>query len=196
MTRTFARLAAALGLALAAGGAQAQFDGLYVGAGVSAFKTTVNLPGSVTFGDEKHRFGLGLNVGYGRSFGRFNLAGELGFLNDLGKADVFGNDFSMKEAWALSLVPGYKFGEQSLLFARIGYARAKSGGNVLPPDPGQDHTGIVWGVGAKSAFSRNLSLTVEYQAYDFNGKTYPSFDPSELKPMSTGVVVGVQYAIR
>ncbi|HZS69976.1 MAG TPA: outer membrane beta-barrel protein, partial [Burkholderiales bacterium] len=88
---------------------------------------------------------------------------------------------------------GYKFGNTALAFARLGYARAELTGNFLDPDSSKTHTGWVWGVGAKGAFTRNLSLSVEYQFYDLKREDYPV--NGSLQPASTGIVIGVQYAL-
>jgi opacity protein-like surface antigen len=55
------------------------------------------------------------------------------------------------------------------------------------------HTGWLWGIGAKGAFSRNLAVTVEYQFYDLKREDYPSSGP--LQPSSNGAVIGVQYTL-
>ena len=46
---------------------------------------------------------------------------------------------------------------------------------------------------AKGAFTRNLSLSVEYQFYDLKREDYPI--NGSLQPASTGIVIGVQYAL-
>jgi opacity protein-like surface antigen len=86
----------------------------------------------------------------------------------------------------VSVLPGYKFGPNTLGFVRVGAAQAKlkaEGG------PSQTHNGIVFGIGVKQAVSPNLALSLEYQNYDLEEK-------DDLTPRSTGVVLGVQFTFR
>ena len=189
------RIVAALGIALGAGAAHAQFDGIFFGGGVGFYKATVQVPDAFTFGNDKHVAGLNLNAGYGRSFGELHLAGEARYANEIGKVDLPGVAVSAKldNAWSISVLPGYKFGNNALLFGRLGYTRAELKGSFLDPDTAKTHTGWLWGIGAKGAFSRNLALSVEYQFYDLKRKDYPINGP--LQPAATGIVIGVQYAL-
>jgi opacity protein-like surface antigen len=190
-----ARLMAALGTALAASAAHAQFDGIFLGAGIGLYKATVEVPNAFTFGNDKHVAGLNLDAGYGRSFGQFNVAGEVRYANEIGKIDVSAVSASAKlqNAWSISVLPGYKFGDAALFFGRLGYARAELTGSFLNPDASRTHTGWLWGLGAKGAFSRNLALTVEYQFYDLKREDYPV--NGSLQPASTGILFGVQYTL-
>ena len=193
MPHNFARLMAAVAIALAAGAAHAQFDGIFFGAGIGLYKATIDVPDAFTFGNNEHMAGLNLNAGYGRSFGEFNIAGEVRYANEIGKVDLSAVSQSAKlqNAWSISVLPGYKFGSGGLVFARLGYARAELTGSLLEPDSSKTHNGWVWGLGAKGAISRNLALSVEYQYYDLKREDYALNGP--LQPASTGIVIGVQY---
>jgi hypothetical protein len=79
-----------LGFAACARTAQAQFDGIYLGAGFGLYKLTIEVPDAFTLGNDKHVAGLNLAGGYGRSFGNFNLAGEFRYADSAGKIDVLG----------------------------------------------------------------------------------------------------------
>ncbi len=173
MGHHLARLMAALGTALGVSAAHAQFEGIFVGAGMGFYKATV----------------------YGRSFSQLNLAGEVPDANEIGKIDVSAVSVSAKlqNAWSISVLPGYKFGNAALFFGRIGHVRAELTGSFLNPDASQTHTGWLWGLGAEGAFSRNLALTVDYQFYDLKRENYPVNGP--LQPACTGTVVGVQYTL-
>jgi len=195
MRHELARLLAALTSALAAGVAHAQFDGIFLGGGIGLYKATLEVPGAFTFGNDKHVAGLNLAGGYGRSFGQFNVAGEVRYANEIGKIDVsaVGVSAKLQNAWSLSVLPGYKFGDAALAFGRLGYARAELTGSFLDPDSSKTHNGWLWGLGAKGAFSRNLALTVEYEFYDLKQENYPVNGP--LQPAATGIVIGVQYTL-
>jgi opacity protein-like surface antigen len=99
----------------------------------------------------------------------------------------------LQNAWSISVLPGYKFGDAALFFGRLGYARAELSGSFLNPDASKTHNGWLWGLGAKGAFTRNLALTVEYQFYDLKREDYPV--NGSLQPASTGIVIGVQYTL-
>jgi len=188
--------AASLALAVLGGKAFAQFDGIYAGAGIGLYRGEIEIPGRFTFSDNAHTASLNLGVGYGRSFDRFHLAGELSYANAPGKATLqlgTTSEAKLENAWALSVLPGFKFGDSALAYGRIGFASARTSGNFFDPDSGQTHTGNLWGVGAKMAFNRQLSLTIEYQVYDLKSKDYPV--NGSLRPGSNGVVIGAQYAL-
>jgi len=189
------RVSVALATVLAASSAHAQFDGIFFGGGIGLYKATVEVPDAFTFGNDKHIAGINLAAGYGRSFGQFNIAGEARYANEIGKVDVsaFSVSAKLQNAWSFSVLPGYRFGNAALVFGRLGYTRAELTGSFLNPDSSKTHTGWLWGLGAKAAFNRNLSLSVEYQFYDLKREDYPINGP--LQPSSSGVVIGVQYAL-
>ena len=188
----------ALSLGLLASSAHAQFDGIYFGLGVGAYKGALVGDGnSGTIGDMQHRSALNGNLGFGHSFGILNLAIEAAYTSSLGQID-FGSGFGtfkIRDAWSASLLPGIRFGDRTLFYGRVGFARAKASGDIfVPPDSGVNHTGGVLGIGAKGAFNRHASLVVEYQSYDFAFKDYPNtFIPGRVSPRPAGVLIGLQY---
>jgi len=189
-------VAASLALAALGGKAFAQFDGIYAGAGIGLYRGEIEIPDRFTFSDNAHTASLNLAAGYGRSFDRFHLAGELSYANAPGKATIqlgTTSEAKLENAWALSVLPGLKFGDNALAYGRIGFASAKTSGSFFDPDGGQTHNGNLWGVGTKLAFDRRFSLTVEYQVYDLKTKDYAV--NGQLRPGSNGVVIGVQYAL-
>ena len=187
--------AVTLALSAVAGSACAQYDGLYVGGGVGMYKGSVEFnPGAFTAGDTKHRSGVNLNIGYGHTFDKFNLAGELSYTNTIGRVSP-GAGFTAKldDAWAWSILPGYKLSNSALLYGRLGMASAKTSGNALLPDSGKTHRGALYGVGVKLAMDKNWSGVVEYQSYDLKSKDYP-IGGGSAKPSASGIVLGAQYA--
>ena len=105
MRHELARLLAGLTSVLAADVAHAQFDGIFLGGGIGLYKATLEVPGAFTFGNDKHVAGLNLAGGYGRSFGQFNVAGEVRYANEIGKIDVsaVGVSAKLQNAWSLSV---------------------------------------------------------------------------------------------
>ena len=65
MGHDLARLIVALGTALAASAAHAQFDGIFFGAGLGFYKATIQVPDAFTFGNDKHMAGLNLDAATG-----------------------------------------------------------------------------------------------------------------------------------
>jgi opacity protein-like surface antigen len=207
---------AVLGLSVAAGGARADaLNGPYVGGGLAFDKGTVKQtqtfsgPGfsfsqTGTQGNDEHEVGLNLNGGYGATVGggRFHVAGEISYQSLFGKTEssgTFGSTSSkLKDVWAISLLPGFKLGDETLAYARLGYAKAKgefsnfttSGGNVS-----KDFSGVLYGLGIKHAFNQHLAVVLEYQNLDLKAKDLESAAgiTTNVKPGGNGFLLGVQY---
>src|SRR5207237_8598236 len=108
-----------------------------------------------------------LGVGDGRTFGKLNLAGRRRDDNEIGKVDVASSGVSGKldNAWSASVLPGFRFGSDVLVFARIGYARAELKGSFLGTDPSKSHNGWLWGLGCNRAVKHPLASALRHLAY-------------------------------
>jgi len=202
---------AGLGLGVVTAGARADaLNGPYVGGGLAfekgPAKVTQTFSGfsfTNTNANDKHELGLNLNGGYGATLGgQFHVAGEISYQNAFGKTETssnFGSTSSkLKDVWALSFLPGFKLGDQTLAYARLGYARAKgefsnyttSGGNVS-----KDFTGALYGLGIKHAFNQHLAVVFEYHNLDLKAKDLESAGgvTTNVKPGGNGFLLGVQY---
>lgn len=234
--------AAAVALGLTAGTASADaFNGFYVGTGLAVNKMSGELVStysanyngdlysdsdSGSVGGDKHNAALNLSAGYAMSFGQFNLAGELSYQTSYGKATPYAysyssNGYSYSESLkieltkgvAISILPGYKVGKDTLVYGRLGYVRAKAKSAYSESDnegysySENDSTkvsGIQYGIGVKHAFTPKLSAVLEYQAVNFKKKTILSESDSgdgwtesykeTIQPSSNGVLMGMQYA--
>ncbi len=198
---------AALGLGVMAGAAQADaLNGPYAGGGLSFIKGTVKLTDpvdsstSVTLGTDKTDVGINLNGGYGMTVGgNFHLAGELSYQSAFGKAE--GNlsgetaTSKLKNVWALSFLPGYKLDNTTLAYGRLGYARAKNDINFPGESVSKTSNGILYGLGVKHAFTRNLAGVFEFQNLVMQEKTVTFSDGSTTKAKAggSGFLLGVQY---
>ena len=173
----------------------AQFDGIYIGGGFTRFKGFETLdnffgvPGlRGTGSSEDHQGGFNGNVGYGFGMSILHLAVEASYSTQVGKTTLKfnGQEFSdeLKDAAAVSIMPGLKLGTSALIYARIGTAQAKF--QAQSTDSKDTRHGTLYGLGMKGAVHKNLCLVVEYQNYDFKEK-------DGFKPEAVGVVLGAQY---
>lgn len=189
---------AAVAVGLTAGTASADaLNGPYVGAGLALNKVAMELSGAglgMNLGDKDHDAGLNLSAGYGASFGQAYLAGELSYQNSYGKADFIsvGGDAltgKLENGWAISVLPGYKLGKDTLAFARLGYVEAKLELAAVGESESRNFTGTVYGIGVKHAITPTIAAVLEYQSVVFSGKT---IDGVNFKPTSNGVMLGIQ----
>lgn len=196
---------AILGAGIAAGTAHAQFDGGYVGGGLSLLKGAAEVDSSGIFGskgtrsDDSYRGGLNLNAGYGHSWGNFNLAGEFNYLSTPGKFSYtfLGTQVNVKHKghWALSILPAYKLNNSTMVFGRVGYVEGKSSFSIPGTSDEEKYKGTIYGIGVKHAFSRNWSGVLEYQNLSMRSKALGAFGGAiALKPNPSGLVLGAQYA--
>ncbi len=197
--------AAILGAGLMAGSAHAQFDGIYVGGGLSLLKGAAEVDSSGIFGskgtrsDDSYRAGVNLNAGYGHSWGNFNLAGEFNYLSAPGKFSYtfLGTPINVKHKghWALSLLPAYKLNNTTMVFGRLGFVEGKSSFSIPGTSDEQKYKGTIYGIGVKHAFNRNWSGVLEYQNVSERSKPMGAFGGAiSLKPNPAGLVLGAQYA--
>jgi len=196
--------ATVLGAGMVAGSAHAQFDGFYLGAGLSFFKgeaelSTPLLASKGTRSDDGYRAGLNLNAGYGHSWGNFNLAGEFSYLGNPGKFNYtfLGTPVGVEHEghWALSVLPGYKLNNSTMLFGRLGYAQGKSSLNIGGTVGEEKFKGTMYGIGVKHAFNRKWSGVFEYQMLSMRSKDPATFGGfTSLKPNPSGFVLGAQYS--
>ena len=190
----FAALLAVAGMAMSSA-SMAQFDGIYIGGGFTRFKAFETLdnffgvPGLRGTGSaEDHQGGFNGNVGYGFSLSILHLAVEASYSNQIGKTTLKfnGQEFSdeLKDAAAVSIMPGLKLGTGALIYARIGAAQAKFQAQSVGTK--ETRNGTLYGLGMKGAVHKNLCLVVEYQNYDLKEK-------DGFKPEAVGVLLGAQY---
>lgn len=207
------------------------FDGPYVGAGLAANKMSAKLSSSYTestgffandqesLGGDKFDVAANLAVGYGLNLGQFNLAFELSYQNSYGESKPYSYSepgyseslrMELTKGVAVSVLPGFKVGKDTLLYGRLGYVRAKGKVNFsdstgFSESDSAKLRGMLYGIGMKYAFTPNLSALVEYQAVNFKSKEIFSetgscgvgcsySDTTSVKPSSNGLLVGMQYS--
>jgi hypothetical protein len=165
------------------------FSGPYAGIGAGY----ADLTSEVDVSDGKNT-GLDLNrqaikgqifLGYGEVFAeRFYLALEANFLTGTPEASgQFSDKFFTKQkySYGVDLMPGIVFGDNNVIFAKVGYLRSRfdttftqEGDNINNATPNNNVNGYRLGLGAEMAISKTpLRLRVEgyhdqYKSYDFN----------------------------
>lgn len=191
----------ALGLMTVMGTPVAFADGFYVGAGVSRDNGNINL--SHTENDVNHSvlantssmgakgFGGSIFAGYGMSFDRFYLAGELNaaassmkFSDQSTQDDIIPStttaqrSYKIKNNYGISVLPGFKLNDQTLLYGRLGYVKGKVQFNdaetsTYPGHQGHDVSksdnldGIRYGVGLSTEVFKHVNLRLEYNHTDY-----------------------------
>jgi len=159
--------AATAGLAFANGGTYvppaAHHDGsFYAGVGVSRDFTRYEInthdhDGRVDVGDsgwDGH-----LYAGYGMTFqDHYYLGGEVFGAYSSNKVGVPGDDMRLKYSFGISLLPGVKLSDSTMLYTRIGWVNSKFEG------PGFDRSrnGVQLGVGFETMVANNVSARLEY----------------------------------
>ena len=147
----------------------------------------------LTLGAVEHEPGINFNVGFGRTFGQFYVAVEGGYHNGVGKSEtVLGGETltaELKDALSISVLPGFMLSNNTVAFARIGYARVEGEFSFGGESDSEKFSGLLWGLGVKHAFTRNVAGVLEYQSFSPSGK---DVEGTNFKPASSGVVLGVQ----
>lgn len=233
------KIVAAMGIAFATIGTASadNFDGFYVGGGVAFNKMTAKTAShydeywygdtyssvdETIGGDEDHDVGFNLNVGYGMSFGSFNLAIEAAYTSSYGEAEPY--SYSESAWWgsygesakmeltggkSVSILPGFKFSDDTMVYGRLGYVEAEGEFSWSDTDGwsssvSRDFSGTIWGIGVKHAFTPSLVAVLEYQVTEFDSETLASGSyyssanyyyswHDDVEPASSGVTLGVQY---
>lgn len=194
-------------------------DGFYVGAGVSydsyRFSNSysrVDDEDALSFSNHTSARGWDgeLNIGYGRYWDAFYLAGELhgvvsgadGSSNvsitlDGENANGHGN-VKARGSWALSLLPGLKLNDSTLAYIRLGYIQTdfKANGSITLDGVTTSNSNSKWkggflgGVGMESYVADNVSLRGEYQ-YSAYSNFSNNFGHS--RPSNSSFTLGLQY---
>ena len=189
------------------------FDGPFVqgGGGFSNMQTEVNAPGWFSSKLSDSSFIGQLAAGYSHSMGSFNLAASAYYVVGDQKAGRFDYSssgigslaFKSKNAWGVSIEPGFNLSESTIAYGKIGYVDAKgmasdnwtSGGlNRSSTYNGSFH-GYSYGAGLKHKFSANLYAVAEIQQVNYQSKTwtYSNGYQVSMKPNSLTGIIGIGY---
>jgi opacity protein-like surface antigen len=147
-------------------------------------------------------------AGYSHGWGAFNLAASLYYLignQQAGSVDLDTElrgpdnyDFELKDTWGVTLEPGYRLSDTTLVYAKLGYSQTSGKGNEFFEGVGYTYdTGydaFTWGGGIKHLFSENIYGVAELIYSDYTGNTWSSEGESiELTPESLIGIIGVGY---
>jgi outer membrane immunogenic protein len=147
----------------------------------------------------------GIFGGYGQYFDMYYLGGEI-FVNGSGAetsytttataggvTDSAYSKVSVGTSYGISLLPGVKLNDASLLYVRLGWNRAQiKGQSSLTTATGTYSTsnnnwsnGFNYGLGVESAFYQNWSARLEYTHTNYNSFSSggSSFSPSDNQAM-------------
>jgi opacity protein-like surface antigen len=192
-------------------------DGFYVGAqaGYDLYRTRVSsdavfpavvgliAPSSISANPvvSSNGFVGGLFGGYGELWSDFYYTGIEVFVNGStakqaqtltnaaadGSSVQFNTQITTDLSWGISVIPGLKYSDSSLIYGRVGYSQAKLRGqsSATYVEPGlspvifgynrkQFVGGLSYGIGIETAIYRNVSLRSEYNHYGYNSFSDPS----------------------
>jgi opacity protein-like surface antigen len=144
----------------------------------------------------------GIFTGYGELWSGFWYTGAEIFLNgssaaqslnvvmsgpDLGGSSTAYANMKTDLSWGISIIPGVKYTDSSLIYARLGYSQAKLrgqstytlavsgvGSTYSPYNIKQFVGGMSYGIGIETAVYKDVSLRTEYNHYGYNSFSDPS----------------------
>jgi len=189
-------------------------DGFYIGVGLGydSYRTHTNFggrddDGSSSFSANQNATGWMGNIfaGYGRYFDWFYLAGELHAATSNASTSMnfstmdtegdFANasaNFKARTTYGISIIPGVKVNDSSLLYVRAGYVRTNSKASISGAAGTPDSiirfddsnsrwtNGGMYGVGVETAVAPNVSVKAEYTYTSYNNvnTNFGRFSPS------------------
>lgn len=134
---------------------------------------------------------FGVYGGYGRTFDRFYLAGEVEFGGGPEVTGIFGIDgldLDVEQTYGVSVLAGYVTSLDTLLYARIGYQRAEVRDVIDSRDENFD--GVRYGAGAEYAVTENVRLRGEYVFTDYGNE---DIDGTDIDVRQNLFRVGLAY---
>jgi opacity protein-like surface antigen len=180
----------------------ARFNGFYVGADVTSntAKLDVSAPGlNFSTGEGSRQMGFGIDLGYGKTFGKFYLAGEAVYAinqGETGTASISGVNVSSKarNVKSISILPGFVVNKDLLIYARLGKGTIDgettfSAGNVSSTTSG-DIDIITKGIGLEYSMNKNLAIRAEFSVSD-GDKTFANGEKDTVSANS--LAAGIQY---
>lgn len=164
-------------------------NGFYAGVGIGRDtanfdqKLTINSTAFVADNDANGSGALGtVFAGYSWLFNKFYLASELNAaLSSIDHhsyvssttvpAFTLNNRYAIANTVGISLLPGIKITDASLIYGRLGYVRSqlKIDSQINNSTTSDTHylDGFRYGVGLETQFTRNLGLRLEYDHTDY-----------------------------
>lgn len=188
----------------------AGFDGLYVGADATSntAKLDVTSPGVlVSTGEGSRQLGFGINLGYGKTFGNFYLAGEAAYAVNQGEtgttpASLTSNGVTdngnlsgkARNVRSLSILPGFVVSKDALIYARLGKGVMDAEVNFYGTKGTTSYTGdidiITKGIGMEYKFNPAMSFRAEFNVSD--GDTIAA-SGQKYTVSSNSLMAGVNY---
>lgn len=137
----------------------------------------------------------GIKAAYGWALGNNFILG-LGASYDLGNVkagSVPALNVSAvgKDLTVVSIEPGFKVANDTLVYAKLGYATVK-GQLEGASTASETYSGTSVGVGVRTMLNKNWSADLEAQQLNFTGK-YSTGVTSDIKPAATIVSLGLNY---
>lgn len=96
-----------------------------------------------------------------------------------------------KDLTVVSIEPGFKVSNDTLVYAKLGYATVK-GQLEGASSASENYSGTSVGIGARTMLNKNWSADLEAQQLTFTGK-YSTGVANDIKPSATVVSLGINY---
>jgi opacity protein-like surface antigen len=180
-------------LVMAMGTANASnFDGAYAGVTLGSYQTDVDISVSgatASIPDDGNQIGLGVQLGYNKSFSGFNLGAEFQYQGNQGKASLSTVDMEITNGYSLSIMPGFEINESILVYGRLGIGSIDVEASVDSLSETESFDTTVLGLGIKGNISENMDVSFEYKQLKAD-KTISGY---KFEPESTGLELGLQY---
>lgn len=176
---------------------------------------TIVLPGTFNTKDHTHFSGTGffgsLFGGHAWTYGLYYLAGELNANassvdfnssnDELINNTVSTTHYRIRHSAGLSIIPGYYFTNNTLVYARLGYANGNF--NISTSDTSIANinkylNGIRLGLGIQLAINNRVSASMEYSQTNYQSTSFTQVDGTTTKhtdiaPTSGQFALGLVY---
>lgn len=181
--------------ALAQSMSHPSFTGFGLGANVSYVRNTVDVSSfSSDLGKDSNEAALIASYGFAMGKDWVGTVGlSLGLMDsDYGSANAAGSTAKAKQQMALSFAPGYRIGNDGLLYGKLAFHQMDvSYTNNFGFNRTKTHQGTGYGIGYAHTLAPSLELSVEYEVIDFDSQRISSFETA--KPKQGNLNLGLAY---
>lgn len=147
------------------------FEGFSLALIADSSRSTAEVVGTAS--DSSTVGGLGLEAQYSIPMGnQFVLGLGVNYRNGSRSAGtVGGTNFSIKDAAAFDIVPGFALSDSMLVYGKVSGLSASAIGNTGGTESSESISGYGYGLGLRSFIDKNMFFQVGYDANTYDNKT-------------------------
>lgn len=160
-------------------------NGVYLGGTFGLYSATSDIGSGSTLSEDGRNPGFSFQLGYAKSFEKWNIGVEYQRNGSMGDAENDLNAVSVNQGWSVSLLPGINIVEGLLVYGRIGKGSAEVETMGFFEDYIENIDVTVYGLGGKYKVMPNISISAEYKMLS-GSKNSTEIDIQ-------GVELGAQY---